>query len=314
MKTKLFPEIAASAQGWLDVGDGHEIHWQASGNPDGMPVVWLHGGPGSSASPLHRRFFDPEVFWIIQFDQRGCGRSRPAGAIQHNKTSDLIADIERLRMCLGLSTWSVVGGSWGGALGLLYAMKHPERIDRMLLRSPFLCTPAEIENFMEHPPEACRERWQSLKSQVPQSSGRTVLEYGYQVFCLENNLAEQLSLGAAWASYEAAMNVYPAEAPASVAPDGAAIIARYRIQSHYLKHRCFVREDFLADAQTLGNKPLTLVHGDMDALCPIANSQAIHRLVPRAKLVQVKGAGHDLTDPGVLAAMFAELQLWRDGH
>lgn len=314
MKTKLFPEIPASAQGWLEVGDGHEIHWQTSGNPEGVPVVWLHGGPGSSASPLHRRFFDPEMFWIIQFDQRGCGRSRPAGAIRHNEISDLIADIERLRSYLGLSTWSVVGGSWGGALGLLYAMQHPERIERMLLRSPFLCTTAEIENFMEYPPEACRERWQRLKSLVPQSSGQTVLEYGYQVFCLENNLAEQLRLAEAWASYEAAMNVYPSEAPSPGALDGSAMIARYRIQSHYLKHRCFVTRDLLAQAQTLSKIPLTLVHGDMDALCPVANSQAIHGLVSQAKFVRVKGAGHDLTDSGVLAATFAELQLWRDGH
>lgn len=314
MKTKLFPEIVASAQGWLEVGGDHEIHWQTSGNPEGMPVVWLHGGPGSSASPLHRRFFDPEMFWIIQFDQRGCGRSRPTGAIRHNETADLIADIESLRMYLGLTSWSVVGGSWGGALGLLYAMKHPKRVERMLLRSPFLCTPAEIENFMENPPEACRERWQNLKSLVPQSSGTSVLEYGYRVFCLENNLVDQLRLATAWACYEAAMNVYPSEVPAPAIYDEAALIARYRIQSHYLMHRCFVRQDVLADAQLLRNIPLTLVHGDMDALCPIANSQAIHGLLPRAKFVRVKGAGHDLTDSGVLAATFAELLLWRDGH
>lgn len=312
MKTKLFPETQPLAQGWLAVGGGHEIHWQTSGNPEGAPVVWLHGGPGSSASPLHRRFFDPEAFWIIQFDQRGCGRSRPQGEIQQNETRDLIADIERLRIHLGLSVWSVVGGSWGGALGLLYAMAHPERVQRMLLRSPFLCTPAEIQNFMEHPPQACREPWLKLKSMVPGGSDRTILEYGYQVFCLENNLIEQERMAQAWASYEAAMNVYPAQAPLICVQDKAALIARYRIQSHYLSHRCFVYQEILAGSQALEEVPLTLIHGDSDALCPIANSQIIQRLVPHAKFIRVKGAGHDLTDPGVLAATLEELGLWSD--
>lgn len=312
MKTKLFPETQPRAQGWLAVGGGHEIHWQTSGNPEGAPVVWLHGGPGSSASPLHRRFFDPEAFWIIQFDQRGCGRSRPQGEIQQNETRYLIADIERLRTHFGLSAWSVVGGSWGGALALLYAMSHPERIERMLLRSPFLCTPAEIENFMECPPLACRERWLSLKSLVPVDSGQTVLEYGYQVFCMENNFTEQVRLAQAWAAYETAMNVYPAQAPVLGPLDESALIARYRIQSHYLKHHCFVRTDLLAGSHALKEIPLTLVHGDSDALCPFANSQAIQRTVPHAKLVRVDNAGHDLTDAGVLAATLVELGLWRE--
>lgn len=313
MKTKLFPEAQPLAQGWLEVGGGHEIYWQTSGNPEGLPVVWLHGGPGSSASPLHRRFFDPEIFWIIQFDQRGCGRSRPLGLIQHNQTPDLIADIDRLREFMGLSSWSVVGGSWGGALGLLYAQEHPERVERMLLRSPFLCTQAEIENFMEHPPQACLERWRNLKALVPESSGQTILEFGYRVFCQDHNMGEQARLARAWASYEAAMNAYPAEAPALGSFDDATLLARYRIQSHYLSHQCFVRGNILTGMQALGEVPLTLVHGAQDALCPFANSQAIQCLAPHAKLVQVEGAGHDLTDPGVLAATFAELELWHEG-
>jgi len=310
MKTKLFPESEPLAQGWLAVGDGHEIHWQTSGNPEGRPVVWLHGGPGSSASPLHRRFFDPALFWVIQFDQRGCGRSRPAGAIQDNKTVDLISDIERLRRYFGVSRWSVVGGSWGGALALLYAQTHPERIERMLLRSPFLCTRAEIENFMEYPPEGCRTRWQSLKALVPGQAGQTVLEFGFQVFCQDQDIQKQAQLAHAWASYEAAMNVYPAQAPTLVFGDDSALIARYRIQSHYLFHHCFVERDILSRSSTLAHIPLVLVHGELDALCPFANSEVIQRAVPQAKLVRVAGGGHDLTDPGMLAATFGEIGLW----
>lgn len=311
MKTKLFPEAEPLRHGWLAVGDGHEIHWQTSGNPEGRPVVWLHGGPGSSASPLHRRLFDPALFWVIQFDQRGCGRSRPAGAIHDNETADLISDIERLRIHLGVTTWSVVGGSWGGALALLYAQTHPERIERMLLRSPFLCTWAEIENFMEHPPEGCLARWQSLKTLVPDQAGLTILEFGYQVFCQEQDIQKQAQLAHAWASYEAAMNVHPAQASAVGMFDDTALIARYRIQSHYLFHRCFVEQDILSRPHALAQIPLVLVHGTLDALCPFANSMAIRRAAPHAKLVGVSGAGHDLTDPGMLAATFKEIRIWK---
>jgi proline iminopeptidase len=310
MKTKLFPEAQPVAQGWLEVGDGHEIHWQTSGNPEGWPVVWLHGGPGSSASPLHRRFFDPARYWIIQYDQRGCGRSRPAGGIERNETPDLIADIERLRTYFGLPRWSVVGGSWGGALALLYASAHPDRVERMLLRSPFLCTHTEIEDFMERPPEACRALWLNLKAQVPESSSLSILEYGYRVFCQGEHPQEQEALARAWMAYEAAMNMYPAQAPSLGAPDGAALIARYRIQSHYLLHRCFVQEDILAQSRALKAIPLTLVHGDLDALCPFANSLAIQHAVPQAKLIRVSGGGHDLTDPGLLEATFEGLKQW----
>lgn len=310
MKTKLFPEAQPAAQGWLDVGDGHEIHWQTSGNPEGWPVVWLHGGPGSSASPLHRRFFDPARFWIIQYDQRGCGRSRPAGGIQRNETSDLIADIERLRTYFGLSRWSVVGGSWGGGLALLYASAHPDQVERMLLRSPFLCTHTEIKDFMEHPPEGCRAQWLNLKAQVPESSNLSILEYGYQVFCQGDHLQDQAALARAWMAYEAAMNMYPAQPPTLGVTDGAALIARYRIQSHYLRHRCFVQEDILAQSQALKAMPLTLVHGDLDALCPFENSLAIQNAVPQAKLIRVSGGGHDLTDPGMMDATFEGLKQW----
>lgn len=311
MKTKLFAEIQPVAHGWLAVGDGHQLHWQTSGNPHGMPVVWLHGGPGSSASPLHRRFFDPALFWMIQYDQRGCGQSLPLGAIDHNETSYLLADIERLRKHLSIAKWSVVGGSWGGALALLYAQAHPDRVDRMLCRSPFLCTQAEIENFMEHPPEGCRKPWEALQSLAPKHPQQTVLEFGYRVFCLEKDVQKQAQLAQAWATYEAAMNVYPAQAPMLGLGGHEALIARYRVQSHYLWHRCFVAQNILAQAHKMSEIPLTLVHGDTDALCPFENSLNIQRAASQANLIRVEGGGHDLTDQGMLSATFQALTSWR---
>lgn len=310
MKIKAFPEIPSAAQGWLDVGRGHLMHWQTSGNPNGTPVVWLHGGPGSSASPLHRRFFDPDKFWIIQYDQRGCGRSTPAGETEANQTSDLVNDLELLRHHLRLSRWSVVGGSWGGALALLYAKTYPRAVERMLLRSPFLCTAAEIENFMEFPPEACRARWQLLKDQLPEGSEETILEFGYRVFCLERDALAQSRLARAWMAYEAAMNVYPSRASDVSAFDDTALIARYRVLSHYLKHQCFVDHDVLSGIRVLAELNLTLVHGDQDALCPFANSLAIQSALPQTQLLRVAGGAHDLTDAGMMAATFSALQKW----
>ena len=310
MKIKVFPETSILTQGWLALGDGHEMHWQISGHPDGMPVVWLHGGPGSSASPLHRRFFDPAKFKIIQYDQRGCGKSRPVGAIHANRTSDLIEDIERLRCYLGIARWSVVGGSWGGALALLYAQSHPASIERMLLRSPFLCTATEIENFTESPPEACRALWLVLKGLKPTDSTETILEYGYRVFCLEQDQQIQTRLARAWMSYESAMNVFPRPVSGMGAVDDASLIARYRVQSHYLMHQCFVKQDLLSKAHVLRGLDLTLVHGDRDVLCPFENSLAIKRALPQARVVRVAGGGHDLTDDGVMAATFSALQEW----
>jgi len=310
MKTKLFPDIQPSAHGWLEVGDGHAMHWQASGNPDGMPVVWLHGGPGSSASPLHRRMFDPAKFWIIQYDQRGCGRSLPLGAIHANTTADLIQDIERLREHLGLKRWAVVGGSWGGALALLYAQRNIDVVTRMLLRSPFLCTAKEISDFMESPPQALRTRWQLIKDQVPLDLADSILAFGYRTFCLESNVPQQLKLARAWLAYEAAMNLYPAPPPGVGEPQQDVLIARYRVQSHYLQHGCFVEQSVLAGASVLGKLDLTLIHGELDALCPFDNSVAIQGAARQAQLVCVEGSGHDLTDEGMLSATFSALQNW----
>jgi proline iminopeptidase len=163
---------------------------------------------------------------------------------------------------------------------------------------------------MERPPEGCQALWLNLKAQVPESAKQSILEYGYHVFCQGDNVQDQAALARAWMAYEAAMNMYPAQAPTLGLTDGTGLIARYRIQSHYLRHRCFVQEDILAQSQTLKAIPLTLVHGELDALCPFANSLEIQHAVPRAELIRVIGGGHDLTDPSMLNATFEGLRQW----
>jgi proline iminopeptidase len=325
MTTTLFPDALPARQAWLDVGAGHCLYFQTSGNPQGIPVVWLHGGPGSSSTAFHRRFLNPSKFWIIQFDQRGCGKSEPSGGIVANQTHDLISDIERLREHLGLARWHVVGGSWGGTLALIYAQAHPNVVSRILLRSPFLCTPLEIDNYMEHPPEACRDLWQLFKNQLPIAVGESMLACCHRVFCEEQDQATQTRIARAWVAYESAMNLFPkapsqsAQPPQPAKPSQTAdtnttaddaLIARYRVHSHYLQYRCFVNGDLLAQPQTLRSLDLTIVHGEEDALCPFQNSLTIKQAVPQTRVVRVAGAGHDLSDKGVLAAMILEIERW----
>jgi proline iminopeptidase len=323
--TTLFPDAPPERQAWLDVGAGHRIYFQTSGNPQGIPVVWLHGGPGSCSTAFHRRFLNPSKFWIIQFDQRGCGKSEPSGGIVANQTRDLINDIERLREHLGLARWHVVGGSWGGTLALNYAQAHPNVVSRVLLRSPFLCTQSEIDNYMERPPEVCHERWQLFKNQLPINTDESMLACCYRVFCEEQDQATQARIARAWVSYESAMNMFPkapsqsAQPPQPTQPSQTAdrhttaddaLIARYRVHCHYLIHGCFIDGEVLVQTQVLRSLDMTIVHGEEDALCPFKNSLAIKQFAPQTRLVHVAGAGHDLSDKGILAAMLSEIERW----
>jgi len=312
---KPFPSIEPFRKGFLELDHGHRMHWQLSGNPKGVPLLWVHGGPGSSASPMHRRLLDPEKFLIIQYDQRGCGLSEPNGATHANTTFDLLADIERLRRALGVSRWDVIGSSWGGSLALLYAQAHADVINRVLLRSPFLCTAVEIDGFVYKPRSGCQKAWAWLESEcrqgVPGDHKTTpILEHSYRTFCEGDDIEAQSRLARAWMTYEASMDAWPAPISPSSRLDGRALIPRYQVHVHYLYHRCFVDQTILAHADALGKVDLTLVHGDQDALCPFDNSQTIQGAVPQARLVRVPGAGHSMFDDRMMGALLSELKTW----
>ena len=322
----LFPPITPFREGLLALDGSHQMHWQLSGNPDGDPVLWIHGGPGSSASPMHRRLFDPKRYLIIQYDQRGCGRSQPRGETRCNTTQDLLADIEQLRLSLGIARWHVAGGSWGGSLALLYAQLHPAVIGRMLLRSPFLCSDREIDAYVNSPVPACKEVWTQLREQCNQEGSADILAHSHRIFSapLEETArsADRLRLARAWAAYEAAMDGYPAAHRVCSTPttsttptppsssDEQALIARYRVHLHYLWHRCFVERPILTRPERFNAIELTLVHGEQDALCPFDNSLTIKRLVPHARLVAVPGAGHNAFGEGMVRSVVDQIQRW----
>ena len=247
---------------------------------------------------------------IVQYDQRGCGKSRATHPLLKNETSDLVTDLELLRRFFGLSRWSVVGGSWGGALALAYAQKYSGVIDHLLLRSPFLCSGAEIDRFMSHPPAACLPQWQTLSSHLSQGSAESLLSFGHRIFCQEHDLTQQSALALDWARYESAMNSYPEPAPEFLLETGESLISRYQVQCHYLAHQCFVKREDLLVAEPLKQLDVTLIHGQEDALCPVSNSQAIQTVVPDSTLIRLPGCGHELATLPMQQALLGAVANW----
>ena len=272
----------------LEVSQGHRLQVQLSGKPAGIPALVLHGGPGSGCSPLLRRFFDPARYCIVCVDQRGAGRSTPRGATAHNTTADLLDDLRALRELLGIGRWLVVGGSWGATLALAYALREPAAVLGLLLRATFLARASDIEAFFARPDGQPPLRWQEIDRATSSEAGAIAL---------------------AWWRHEQSMSGSPAPAPAP--PAGAALEAlvdRYRVQSHYLRHRCWLDEPPLLDrCAALPRVPTLLLHGSADRVCPPAGAAALHARVPHAGLRWVEGAGHDPAHPAMAAAMVEAL-------
>ena len=281
---------------WLDVGHGHRIHYLQAGNPTGIPVVLLHGGPGSGSSPRQRSFFDPDVFRIVQFDQRGCGRSEPMGELAHNNTAALVGDIERLRAHLGIDRWLVCGGSWGATLALAYAAQHRDALNGVLLRSVFLAGRADIDWYFYGSSAIAPQAYEEFIAQIPRRWRRRIITYLYRSL-LAGDIDKRERLATAWMNYEAALNgPDPAERHAVPPPAGgaAALCAKYKIQAHYLAQRCFLgHAAVLRAASALRGVPVALIHGTRDLVCLPSGAWRVHRACPGSRLAWAAGAGHD---------------------
>jgi len=284
-------------EGQIVTGDGHRLWYAQYGNPHGLPLFWLHGGPGSGASLRHADLVDLARFRLVLADQRGCARSQPAGALENNHTGLLVDDIERLRRHLDVERMLLGGGSWGATLALAYAARHGERLRGLVLRAPFLATPAEVGGFFDTP-----QCWQAFAAIAP----APVLAPGRLLPWLAGQLAASDAahcrrIAAAWRGHEQALEGLRNEA---TGPPDEALVQRYRIQAHYLRHGCFLEPDALLEALgSLPAMPVAILHGDADRVCPPANARRLQQRLPGSRLLIVPGAGHDPFHPAMAAAL-----------
>lgn len=294
----LFPECVPHASGMLALDGRHLMYWESCGNPGGVPILFLHGGPGGGALPHHRRFYDPARWRIVLYDQRGAGRSTPRAEIADNTTQHLLDDIERLREHLHIDRWVLFGGSWGSTLALLYAEKHPERVLGMILRGIFLASVNEIRWFMTGMRSFFPDAWERFASHLP-ASERNDLLANYHRRLIDPDPAVHLPAARAWDRYESACSTLLPRPEAGGAADGASL-AIARIEAHY-----FVHDAFLAPGEIVGSSsriatiPCTIVQGRYDVVCPPAAAFALARALPRAELVVVPDAGHSVREPGI---------------
>ncbi|OZM75219.1 prolyl aminopeptidase [Amycolatopsis antarctica] len=304
---ELYPPIQATASGRLDVGDGNSVFWEESGNPGGKPVVVVHGGPGSGLAPMSRRHFDPARYRIVQFDQRGCGRSTPRigtpeSDLSVNTTWHLVADMERLREHLGIDRWQLLGGSWGATLALAYAQAHPGRVTEIVLRGVFTARRAELHWIYEGgAAHLYPEEWQDYLAPVP-ADERGDLLGAYQKLLRHNDPAVRERAAIAWSAWEGAIvSVVPQDAFRAGYASAAYAIPFAGIALHYFAHDCWLDEgQLIRDAGRLGGIPGVIVQGRFDAVCPPVTAYELHLAWPGSRLELLDGAGHAVDDPGVL--------------
>lgn len=283
----------------LDVGDGHVIYVEQCGNPDGVPVVVFHGGPGGGCSPMMRRYFDPDVYRVILFDQRGCGRSRPHACVEHNTTWHLIDDIEVIRSHLDIERWIVFGGSWGATLSLLYAQSHPGRVIHLVLRGVFLMTRAELDWFYGGGVSRffpCE--WKKLIEMLPEDERADVIAaYHKRLFC--RDFFEETQFARAWAGWENALAALVVEVQPNFPADYARAFAR--LENHYFINNGFLEYDdyIIANRHLIEHLPATVVQGRYDMVCPPASAFRLVDGWDGADLRVLKTAGHALSEPAV---------------
>lgn len=304
IRDDLFPEIASRRNGYLDVGDGHSLYWEESGAREGIPVVFLHGGPGSRTSPTQRRFFDPRAYRIILFDQRGAGRSKPRAGLEHNTTPHLIADMELLRRHLEIDSWLVFGGSWGATLALAYGQAHPERCLGFVLRGVFLGRPTEVDWFMSGIRSFFPEVWRTFAEFIPPEERDDLLR-AYHRRLVDPDPDRHLPAARHWARYEASCSsllpepgqLWPVEEPGYA-------LSLARLEAHYFLNGMFLPAGgLLAGTERIRHLPATIVQGRYDMICPPVSAEALARVWPDADLVSVPDAGHAAMEPGVRRAL-----------
>jgi proline iminopeptidase len=304
----LYPPIESYRHGWLDVGDGHSIYFEESGNPDGKPCLFVHGGPGGGSSPEARRFFDPDRYRIVLFDQRGCGRSRPHASLEANTTWHLVADMERLRRELAIERWLVFGGSWGSTLSLAYAQAHPEVVTELVLRGIFLLRPTEIHWFYQHgASELYPDAWEHYLAPIPEEERDNLLAAFHRRLTGDDE-AIRLAAARAWSVWEASTSFLLQNRGFMEKLDApAAALAMARIECHYFMNRGFFEtpEQLLDNIDRIRHIPTVIVQGRYDVVCPAVTAWDLHRAWPEAEFQLIADAGHSAFDPANARALVA---------
>jgi len=311
----LFPEIGPFETGYLPLSGGHVMYWEQVGNPRGRPVLFLHGGPGAGAGAVHRRFFDPDFWRVIIFDQRGAGRSRPLGSLADNTTPALVSDIETLRHHLGIDKWLLFGGSWGSTLALAYAQAKPERVAGAVLRGVFLGRDTEVDWFLHGLAAVFPDAHANFTGYLPENERGDILA-AYLRRLTDTDAAVHMPAARAWSVYEGSCStLLPSpDTVASFAQDRIAL-GLARIEAHYFAHGLFLPpEGLLGRMDRIGHIPAEIVQGRYDMICPARTAFELAAAWPSARLSVVPDAGHSALEPGIRRALVNAVERFRHGR
>jgi len=309
----LYPEIEPRASGMLRLDALHSMYWEESGRADGIPVVFLHGGPGAGSTPKHRRFFDPGAYRIIVYDQRGAGRSTPLGELRENTTPHLVEDLEMLRRHLGVERWIVFGGSWGSTLAIAYAEAHPRQCLALILRGIFLCRRSEIAWFLYGLRDIFPEAWEKFSGFLPPEERRDLLRNYYRRL-VDPDPAVHMPAARTWSIYEGSCSTLrpSAETVEYFAGDIVAL-GLARIEAHYFVNDIFLPENsLLANAHRLQGIPGVIVQGRYDMVCPLVSAHELHQVWPQADYRVIPDAGHSVWEPGILRALLEACERFKN--
>ena len=312
MTHTLFPPIAPYRTGFMPVDAVHTLYWEECGNPQGVPVLFLHGGPGSGLSPKHRQFFDPAYYRIVLFDQRGAGRSTPLGEYRNNTTQLLVDDIEQLRGLLEIEQWLVFGGSWGSTLALAYGQAHPQRCSGFVLRGIFLCTPLEIDWFLNgiqwfFP----KEHAQFVQDIAPEERGDLLAAYAKRLFSEDATQSQQAAR--TWSRYEGScLHLLPHPEVADAFGADAVALGVGRLEAHYFLNQGFFTENQLVrGVDAIRHLPAVIIQGRYDVVCPPRSAWRLHQAWPEASFHIVEDAGHAAGEPGITSALVAATEQFK---
>jgi len=314
MKT-LYPEIEPFDSGMLQVSDIHEVYYERAGTPDGIPVVFLHGGPGGGLIPMYRQFFDPKAYHVILFDQRGSGKSKPHAELKENTTWDLINDIETLREKFSIEKWFVFGGSWGSTLSLAYAETHPDRCSGLILRGIFLTRRKELQWFYQYgASEIFPDFWERYRDEIP-AEERSDFMTAYYKRLTSDDEAVRLSAARAWSVWEGSTSkLFPSAELMNHWEGANEALSLARIECHYFMNDSFFpTENYLVEnVEKIRHIPTVIVQGRYDVVCPMTSAWELHKAFPEAELIIVADSGHSISEPGIISALIGTTDKFKD--